>query len=292
METEKRPKIGFIGLGVMGKSMAGHLLRAGYPLIVYNRTKEKARELLEEGAQWAESPREIAGVADVVFTIVGFPGDVEEVYLGPSGLITHGREGQCFVDMTTSSPTLAVELYRRGKEKGIGVLDAPVSGGDIGAREARLAIMVGGDREVFERILPLFRLMGKTIQYMGDAGNGQHTKMANQIAIASNMIGVCESLVYARKAGLDMEKVWSAISSGAAASFSMSNLAPRILKGDYSPGFFIKHFIKDMRIALDEAEKMGLELPGLALAKSMYENLAQAGEENSGTQALYKYWNL
>ncbi|MED4852080.1 NAD(P)-dependent oxidoreductase [Caldifermentibacillus hisashii] len=290
MDNKQKPLVGFIGLGVMGKSMAGHILNGGYPLYVYTRTKEKAAELLDKGAIWAATPKEIAHQAKYVFTIIGTPNDVEEVYLGENGLITNGKENTYFIDMTTSSPTLAQRLYEEGKKKGIHVLDAPVSGGDIGAKEARLAIMVGGDQKDFDAVLPLFQLMGKNIAYFGKGGSGQHTKMANQIAIAPTMIGVCESLIYAKKAGLNVQKVVDLISTGAAASFSLSSYAPRILKEDYSPGFFIKHFIKDMTIALNEAEKMNLDLPGLTLAKQMYEKLAKMGEENSGTQALYKYW--
>ncbi|MED1672131.1 NAD(P)-dependent oxidoreductase [Pallidibacillus thermolactis] len=292
MTLVEKPTVGFVGLGVMGKSMAGHILAAGYPLFVYTRTKSKAEPLLQKGAKWADSPKELAEKASVIFTIVGFPQDVEEVYLGENGLITNGRKHSYLVDMTTSSPTLAEKLYEEGKKKGISVLDAPVSGGDIGAREARLAIMVGGDKEAFDYVCPLFEIMGKNITYLGGAGAGQHTKMANQVAIASGMIGVCEALVYAKKAGLDVQKVVDTISTGAAASFSLSSYAPRILREDYSPGFFIKHFIKDMTIALNEAEKMGIPLPGLSLAKQMYEKLAAQGEENSGTQALYKYWEV
>lgn len=292
MTLVEKPTVGFVGLGVMGKSMAGHILAAGYPLFVYTRTKSKAEPLLQKGAKWADSPKELAEKASVIFTIVGFPQDVEEVYLGENGLITNGRKHSYLVDMTTSSPTLAEKLYEEGKKKGISVLDAPVSGGDIGAREARLAIMVGGDKEAFDYVCPLFEIMGKNITYLGGAGAGQHTKMANQVAIASGMIGVCKALVYAKKAGLDVQKVVDTISTGAAASFSLSSYAPRILREDYSPGFFIKHFIKDMTIALNEAEKMGIPLPGLSLAKQMYEKLAAQGEENSGTQALYKYWEV
>lgn len=288
---EKKETIGFIGLGIMGKSMAGHILRAGYPLVVYNRTKKKADELVAKGAKWADSPAEIAAQSDIVLTIVGFPEDVEEVYLGKKGLFTRGKAGSVYIDLTTSSPTLAQKLAEIGMEKGIHVLDAPVSGGDIGAKNATLAIMVGGEKAAYEKVLPILQLLGKKITYMGPAGAGQHTKMANQIAIATNMIGVCESLVYAKKAGLDVQKVFDTISTGAAKSFSLSSYGPRIIKGDYSPGFFIKHFIKDMRIALNEAEKMGIEFPGLALAKEMYEKLAKEGEENSGTQALIKYWD-
>lgn len=288
---EKKETIGFIGLGIMGKSMAGHILRAGYPLVVYNRTKKKADELVAKGANWADSPAEVAAQSDIVLTIVGFPEDVEEVYLGKKGLFTRGKAGSVYIDLTTSSPTLAQKLAEIGMEKGIHVLDAPVSGGDIGAKNATLAIMVGGEKAAYEKVLPILQLLGKKITYMGPAGAGQHTKMANQIAIATNMIGVCESLVYAKKAGLDVQKVFDTISTGAAKSFSLSSYGPRIIKGDYSPGFFIKHFIKDMRIALNEAEKMGIEFPGLALAKEMYEKLAKEGEENSGTQALIKYWD-
>lgn len=292
MSQSEKPAVGFIGLGVMGKSMAGHLLAAGYPLYVYNRTKAKAIDLIQQGAKWVDSPRSLTQKAQFIFTIVGFPKDVEDVYLSENGLIPSGKPGTYLIDMTTSSPTLAKRIYSAGKMKGIHVLDAPVSGGDIGAKQARLAIMVGGDKEAFDKVLPLFQLMGKNITYFGKAGAGQHVKMANQVAIATNMIGVCEALVYSKKAGLDVEKVVHTISTGAAASFSLSSYAPRILQNDYTPGFFIKHFIKDMQIALEEAEKMGLELPGLQLAKQLYDQLQESGEGESGTQALYKYWNI
>ncbi|WP_439950989.1 NAD(P)-dependent oxidoreductase [Neobacillus fumarioli] len=281
---------GFIGTGVMGKSMAGHILSAGYPLIVYSRTKEKAQELLERGAKWGETPKQVAETASVIFTMVGYPSDVEEVYLGENGLISNGKPGSIFLDMTTSSPSLAEKIYQKAKNKGISILDAPVSGGDIGAREATLSIMVGGDKEAFEAVLPILKLLGTNIVYQGKAGAGQHTKMSNQIAIASNMIGVCEAIIYAKKAGLNPETVLQSIATGAAGSWSLSNLVPRMLKGDFEPGFYIKHFIKDMKIALEEAERMDMDVPGLALAKSLYEQLAERGEENSGTQALYKYW--
>lgn len=283
--------VGFIGTGVMGKSMAGHILAAGYPLVVYNRTKEKATELLENGAKWANSPKELVKQADIVFTIVGMPSDVEEVYLSENGLIKNGRSGQIFIDMTTSKPSLAVRIYQTAQSKGIYTLDAPVSGGDIGARNGTLAIMVGGDKEIFDRVQDLLNVLGNNIVYQGKAGSGQHTKMCNQIAIATNMIGVCESLIYAKKAGLDPEMVLKSISTGAAGSWSLSNLAPRILKEDFEPGFYIKHFLKDMKIALEEAEKMDLRLPGLSLAKQMYEELSAKGEDLSGTQALIKYWH-
>ncbi|KAF0820141.1 2-hydroxy-3-oxopropionate reductase [Bacillus sp. ZZV12-4809] len=290
MISPENTVIGFVGTGVMGKSMAGHLLNAGYPLVLYTRTKEKASELLEKGAEWAETPSAVAKKANVIITIVGYPADVEEVYLGDHGIITNGRENTYVIDMTTSTPTLAKKIYEEAGILGMHALDAPVSGGDIGARDARLSIMAGGDREAFLAVEPILNLLGTNIVYQGKAGAGQHTKMCNQIAIASNMIGVCEAVVYAEKAGLDPKTVLQSISSGAAGSWSLSNLAPRMIEGNFEPGFYIKHFIKDMNIALDEAEAMGMMTPGLSLAKKMYAELAEKGEENSGTQALYKYW--
>jgi len=280
--------IGFIGLGVMGKSMARHLLKAGYPLLVYTRTKEKAEDLLQEGAVWKETVADLAREADVVITMVGYPHDVEQVYFGEGGILENARPGTYVIDMTTSTPTLAKSIYEAAKQKGIHALDAPVSGGDIGAREGTLTIMVGGDEDVFLACKPILERLGTNIVRQGGAGAGQHTKMCNQIAIATNMIGVCEAMAYAKRAGLDPFKVLESIAKGAAGSWSLSNLAPRMLSGDFAPGFYVKHFIKDMKIALEEAERMNLPLPGLALAKQMYEELAQAGEENSGTQALYK----
>jgi 3-hydroxyisobutyrate dehydrogenase len=291
MISPENTVVGFIGTGVMGKSMAGHLLKAGYPLVVYTRTKEKASDLLESGAEWAETPLEVAQKANVIITIVGYPADVEEVYLGENGIITNGKENTYVIDMTTSTPTLAKRISEEAAKKGMQALDAPVSGGDIGAKEAKLSIMVGGDREDFLAVEPIFNLLGTNIVYQGKAGSGQHTKMCNQIAIASNMIGVCEAVVYAEKAGLDPKTVLQSISSGAAGSWSLSNLAPRMIDGNFEPGFYIKHFIKDMNIALEEAEAMGMMTPGLALAKKMYAQLAEKGEGNSGTQALYKFWN-
>lgn len=286
-----KKKIGFIGTGVMGKSMAENLMKAGYDLSIYSRTKSKAESLLNTGASWKNSPKEMAQTTDIIITMVGYPSDVEEIYFGRDGLLSSLRKGSVVIDMTTSTPTLAKKVYEEGKKIGIHTLDAPVSGGDIGAQKGTLSIMVGGDQETFEEMLPIFQILGNNIVYQGEAGAGQHTKMCNQIAIASNMIGVTEALVYAKKAGLHPESVLQSISSGAAGSWSMSNLIPRVLKEDYSPGFFIKHFIKDMEIALQEAENMNLSLPGLELAKKMYESLANNGEENSGTQALIKYWN-
>jgi len=282
--------IGFVGIGVMGKSMAGHILRGGYPLHIYTRTREKAQDLIKAGAIWEDSVQSLAEKCDAVFTIVGFPPDVQEVYLGQGGLLDHLKPDSVVIDMTTSRPDLAVHIYEAAKERNIKALDAPVSGGDIGARDAKLSIMVGGDEDVFNTVLPLFELMGTNIVYQGTAGSGQHTKMCNQIAIAAGMMGVCEALAYADKAGLDQQKVLQSIESGAAGSWSLSNLAPRIIQGDYAPGFYVKHFIKDMGIAIDSAESMGLEVPGLQLAKDLYLKLASQGGENLGTQALYKVY--
>ncbi len=283
--------IGFIGLGVMGKSMTAHLLKAGFEVFVYTRTKDKASELLLQGAKWAAVPKEIAQKANVIISMVGYPSDVEEIYLGENGLIENGKQGTYLIDMTTSTPTLAVKIAEEAKKRGMESLDAPVSGGDIGARDAKLTIMVGGSSEAFEAVRPIFDILGSNVVHQGPAGSGQHTKMCNQIAIASNMIGVTEAISYAKKAGLDPDRVLRSISSGSAGSWSLSNLVPRMVEGDFEPGFYIKHFIKDMKIALDEAERMGMDAPGLSLSKSLYEGLAEAGEENSGTQALYKHYN-
>lgn len=288
LEITSSTIIGFIGTGVMGKSMVQHLLSNGYSVCIYNRTKEKAAELLKIGAKWEGSPKEIAAKADVIMTMVGYPHDVEEIYLGSDGMLNYAKDGAIFIDFTTSTPMLAKRIYEEARLRGMHALDAPVSGGDIGAKEARLAIMVGGDEEVFQTCLPLFQILGANVRLQGPAGSGQHTKMCNQIAIASNMIGVCEAIVYAKRSGLDPEKVLASISTGAAGSWSLSNLAPRMMQGDFEPGFYIKHFIKDMKIALEEAEAMKLELPGLSLAKKMYEELAAEGEGDSGTQALFK----
>lgn len=281
--------VGFIGLGVMGASMAAHLLDGGYDLIVYNRTRIKAEPLLARGAKWADTPAEVAAQSDVVVTIVGYPRDVEEVYLGENGILTT-KKGGYVVDMTTSSPMLAKRIYETAKAKGVAALDAPVSGGDIGARKAQLVIMVGGDREAFDALQPLFNLVGRTIRYFGGAGAGQYTKMVNQIAIASGMIGVAEAVAFAKKAGLNATEVIETISGGAAASWSLSNLAPRMVRGDVAPGFFIKHIIKDMKIALECAEEMHLEMPGLTLAKRLYDQLAARGMEDCGTQAIVQWY--
>jgi len=274
----------------MGRSMAGHLLDAGYPLHVYNRTQSKAQDLIDRGAQWQDSPGKVAAEADVIITIVGFPKDVEAVYLGEDGILANAKSGSTVIDMTTSCPKLAANIAEQAAAKSIAALDAPVSGGDIGAREARLSIMVGGEAEAFERVKPLFEIMGKNIVHQGPAGSGQHTKMCNQIAIASGMMAISEAMAYAKKSGLQPETVLQSIESGAAGSWSLSNLAPRVLKGDFAPGFFVKHFIKDMRIAIESAEGMGLELPGLKLAKQLYDKLAAQGCEDDGTQALFKLY--
>ncbi len=286
-----KQKVGFIGLGVMGQSMAKHILQAGYPLSVYTRTKQKAEELIKLGAVWIDSISELSKGCDIIVTMIGYPKDVEEVYLGEKGILSSAESGTYVIDMTTSQPSLAKRIYEQAKIKGIFSLDAPVSGGDVGAREARLAIMVGGDKDAFDTCLPLFEKMGQNIVYQGDAGSGQHTKMCNQIAIAAGMIGVCEAISYAKKSGLDPANVLKSITTGAAGSWSLSNLAPRMLSEDFEPGFFIKHFIKDMGIALDESNAMDLYTPGLELAHSLYKQLAEAGYEDNGTQALVKLWD-
>nr|WP_269845733.1 NAD(P)-dependent oxidoreductase [Salipaludibacillus keqinensis] len=285
-----KKSIGFIGTGVMGKSMVRHLMKGGHDLYVYNRTKRKAEDLLKEGARWCDSVVKLAESVDVVITIVGYPHDVEEVYLGDDGIINHAKAGTYIIDMTTSKPNLAKHLFEEGEKRNLHTLDAPVSGGDIGARDANLTIMVGGVEEAFIEMKQIFELMGSNIRLQGPAGAGQFTKMANQIAIAGTMMGVSEAMAYAKKAGLDQEQVLASIETGAAGSFTMSKLAPRMIKGDFAPGFYMKHFIKDMTIAIDSAEEMGLKTPGLVVAKRLYQELAEKGEGDSGTQALYKYY--
>jgi 3-hydroxyisobutyrate dehydrogenase len=279
-------KLGWIGLGVMGGSMCTHLLRADYPLTVYTRTRAKAAPQLAAGAVWADSPRAVAESSDVVFTMVGFPRDVREVVLGEDGVLAGLRAGGILVDMTTSEPALAVELAEAARARGAWAVDAPVSGGDVGAREARLSIMVGGNAEALAVVRPALELLGRTIVHHGGPGTGQHAKLVNQTLIASNMVGVCEGLLYAQRAGLDPERVLASVSGGAAGSWSLANLAPRMLAGDFAPGFYVEHFVKDMAIALREAERMKLSLPGLALAKQLYERLVALGHARSGTQAL------
>ncbi|MBN2398355.1 MAG: NAD(P)-dependent oxidoreductase [Deltaproteobacteria bacterium] len=279
-------KIGWIGTGVMGASMAGHICDAGHDLFLYNRTPEKAEGLIQRGGCWCASPAEVARNAEIIFTIVGHPRDVEEVYLGDEGIIPAGGGCRTVVDMTTSSPKLAVRIAEEASKEGIASLDAPVSGGDRGAREATLAIMVGGDRDAFERALPLLRLMGKEITHMGDPGAGQHTKMCNQILVAGTMIGVCESLLYAARQGLDEQSVIDIIGKGAASSWLINNLGPKIARGDYAPGFYVEHFIKDMGIALEEAAGCDLSLPGLSLVRQLYIAVQGQGHGRLGTQAL------
>ncbi|WP_457576328.1 NAD(P)-dependent oxidoreductase [Desulfomarina sp.] len=292
MALEKGTEIGFIGIGVMGKSMVRNLLNGGLKVHVYSRTKAKAEELLEEGAVWEESVAVLAAGCPVIFSMVGFPEDVEEIYLADDGILNNAASGSYVIDMTTSQPQLAEKIAGAAEKKNIFSLDAPVSGGDIGARNGTLSIMVGGDRKAFEHILPLFQLMGENIVHQGEAGSGQHTKMCNQIAIASGMLGVCEALAYAERSGLDQRTVMESIESGAAGSWSLSNLGPRIINGDFSPGFYVKHFIKDMTIALESAAAMGLDTPGLARARELYEKLAAMGCDEDGTQALYKMYRM
>jgi len=281
-------RIGWVGTGVMGTSMCGHLLAGGYPTTVYSRTRGRAEPLVERGASWADSPAELAARSDVVFTMVGYPADVREVMLGDDGVLSTIRSGGVIVDMTTSEPSLARELFAAAAERGVDSVDAPVSGGDVGARNGALSIMVGGGDAVVERLRPLLGLLGTTIVHQGPAGAGQHTKMVNQTLIASGMIGVCEALLYAHKAGLDPERVLESVSGGAAGSWSLTNYAPRMLAGDFAPGFMVDHFIKDMEITLAEARRMNLALPGLALAHELYLALRAQGGGRDGTHALIR----
>ena len=279
-------RIGWIGTGVMGASMCGHLVDKGFQATIFTRSRDKAEALLEKGAAWADSPRQVAEQSDVIFSIVGFPSDVRAVMLADDGALAGCKEGNILVDMTTSEPSLAVEIYEAARAKGVHSVDAPVSGGDVGATNGTLSIMIGGDQEVVEALQPCWEAMGKTIIHQGAAGAGQHTKMVNQTLIATNMIGVCEALLYAHQAGLDLPTVLESVGSGAAGSWSLNNLGPRIIDKNFDPGFFVEHFIKDMGIALDEANKMGLSLPGLALAKQLYLALQAQGHGRDGTQAL------
>ena len=281
-----KTRIGWIGTGVMGSSMCGHLISAGFAATVYSRTKQKAEALIAKGASWAASPKEVAQKSDVIFSIVGFPSDVREVMLGDEGALAGATAGSVLVDMTTSQPSLAVEIYLAAKARNVHSVDAPVSGGDIGARNAALSIMIGGDADVVTALQPLWEAMGKTIVHQGDAGAGQHTKMVNQILIATGMIGVCEALLYGYKSGLDLPTVLKSVSSGAAGSWSLSNLGPRVIDNNFDPGFFVEHFIKDMGIALDESRRMGLSMPGLALAQQLYLAVKAQGFGRNGTHAL------
>ena len=284
-------KLGFIGTGVMGKAMAGHLQATGNELYVYNRTKEKAQALIDAGATWCDDVKTVAEFADIIFTIIGMPTDVENVYLAEDGLVNNAKPGTILIDMTTSKPELAKKIYDVGKGKEIFCVDAPVSGGDVGAKNATLTIFLGGDENICNKLMPYFELMGKHITYLGSAGSGQHGKMANQIAISGAVVGMVESLTYANAAGIDMTKVQEAVSTGAGGSWQMSNMAPRAIAGNFDPGFYIKHFIKDMKIAVDEAKANDVELPGLELALNQYEKLQEQGLEDLGTQGLYKLYN-
>lgn len=279
-------RIGWIGTGVMGASMCGHLLEAGYQATVFSRTKSKAEPLLAKGASWADSPRAVAEQSDVVFSIVGFPADVREVILGEQGALAGCKAGAVLVDMTTSEPSLAVEIAAAATESGVTSVDAPVSGGDVGAKNGTLSIMIGGDQETVESLAPCWEIMGSTWVRQGGPGAGQHTKMVNQTLIGAGMVGVCEALLYGYRAGLDLEQVMQSIASGAAGSWSLSNLGPRIIAGNFDPGFFVEHFIKDMSIVLAEARRMKLALPGMALAEQLYQALAAQGHEKKGTHAL------
>jgi 3-hydroxyisobutyrate dehydrogenase len=281
-----KTKIGWIGTGVMGKSMVGHLMDKGFSATVFNRSKDKAQPLIDKGAKWADTPKQVAEASDVVFSIVGFPSDVRKVLLGADGALAGCKAGNVIVDMTTSEPSLAVEIVEACKGKGVYAVDAPVSGGDLGAREARLSIMIGGDADVVAALQPCWEAMGKTIVRQGGPGAGQHTKMVNQTLIASGMIALCEGLLYAYKAGLDLNTVLQSVGPGAAGSWSLANYGPRIIKNDFAPGFAIEHFIKDMGIALDEAKRMGICLPGLALAHQLYISLKAQGHGRDGTQSL------
>lgn len=286
LSLTKSIKIGFIGTGVMGASMCRRMMDEGYSMTVYNRTKSKAKALLKKGAKWASSPAEVAANAEIIFTIVGYPQDVEEVYFGTKGILSKAKSGSILVDMTTTKPSLAQKIYKAAKKQKVATIDAPVSGGDVGAKNGALSIMVGGDKKAVKTVMPLFEIMGENIIYEGKAGAGQHTKMCNQITIAGTMIGVCESLLYAHKAGLDLEVMLQAISGGAACCWTLDNLAPRIVQRNFDPGFYVEHFIKDMEIALDEARLMNLSLPGLALVHQLYKAVEAQGNGRLGTQAL------
>lgn len=283
--------IGWIGTGVMGRYMCEYSMNEASETYVYNRTKSKAQPLLDKGAIWCDSIQEVAKRCDIIFTIISMPKDVEETYLSENGLINSSKEGTILVDMTTSSPTLAKEIYEKGVEKGIQILDAPVTGGDIGAKNGTLVIMVGGDNKTYYEILPYFKEMGNVASFFGTAGSGQHAKLANQIGIAGSIIGTCEALMYAAKQNLDLLPFIETIKGGSAGSWQLQNMGPRIVNGDFNPGFYIKHFVKDMKLALEEAEKMNLNLSGLELVYSIYNNVKDTEDENLGIQGLYKILN-
>jgi len=284
-------KIGFIGIGVMGGAIVHHLLEHDYEVIGYSRTKAKVIPQIERGMTWADDIATVVEKADLIFTMVGFPQDVIDVYLADNGAFAHAHTGQIFVDLTTSQPSLAKELAEKGESLGVSVLDAPVSGGDIGAIKGTLVMMVGGDQAVFTQISPILELFTSTITYFGVAGSGQHMKMANQIAVATNVLGMAESLIYAKKAGLDLEEVLAILGGGAASSWQIINNGPKAIRGDYAPGFYIKHFVKDMRIAIEEAKNFGIVLPNLNLAEELFTTLLDAGDGDLGTQAIYKLYD-
>ena len=286
IKFDSNTRIGWIGAGVMGQSMCSHLVAKGHPTTVFTRTKSGAQTLLDQGASWGESPKAVAENSDVIVSIVGFPHDVRDVILGDQGALSGCVTGNILIDMTTSEPSLAQEIAAQAKAKGVYSIDAPVSGGDVGAKEAKLSIMIGGEESVVNAVMPLFSILGKTVVRQGAAGAGQHTKMVNQTLIATNMIGVCEALLYAHRAGLDLNSVMQSVASGAAGSWSLSNLGPRIIAGNFAPGFFVEHFIKDMEIALTAAKSMKLALPGLALAHQLYVALLAQGHGRKGTHAL------
>jgi 3-hydroxyisobutyrate dehydrogenase len=279
-------RIGWIGTGVMGASMCGHLLTAGYRVTVHSRTRLKAQSLLDRGAQWAESPRAAATESDVLFTMVGFPRDVRTVYFDETGVLAGARAGMILIDMTTTQPSLSREIAAAASANDLSAIDAPVSGGDVGAKNASLSIMIGGDTASVQAVMPLFELLGKKIVHQGGPGTGQQAKLCNQIVIAGTMIGVCESLLYGYKAGLDLNRMLESIRGGAAACWTLDNLAPRILQRNFDPGFFVEHFIKDMGLALEESKRMGLVLPGLTLVHQLYQTVQTLGHGRSGTHAL------
>src|SRR6185295_3064309 len=279
-------RIGWIGTGVMGSSMCGHILTAGYRVSLCSRTKSKAQPLVDLGATWAENPRTVAAQSDMIFTMVGFPQDVRTVYFGETGILAGAQSGTVLIDMTTTDPTLSREIAERATAMGCSAIDAPVSGGDVGARNATLSIMVGGDRRAVQAVMPLFELLGKKIVHQGEPGTGQQAKLCNQIVIAGTMIGVCESLLYGYKAGLDLNRMLDSIRGGAAACWTLDHLAPRILQRNFEPGFFVEHFVKDMGLALEESKRRGLVLPGLTLVQQLYRRVINLGHGRSGTHAL------
>ena len=284
--TPDNTRIGWIGLGVMGSSMCGRLMDAGFAATVHNRTKSKADALVQRGAAWADSPRAVAEAADVVYTMVGFPADVRQVILGDDGALAGCRRGAVLVDMTTSQPALAEEIAGAATERGVASIDAPVSGGDVGARGGTLSIMIGGDESAVEALAPCWQAMGSKSIRHGGPGTGQHAKMVNQTLVGAGMIGICEALLYAHRAGLDLDKALESVASGAAGSWALSNLGPRIIRGDFAPGFFVEHFLKDLAIVLEEARRMNLSLPGVALAQQLYQAVAAQGHARCGTQSL------